>query len=206
MKRFISKIRELLFMASKKRQHKVENIEANTANLKLEKKSDISRWKNNEQLFTDWNERTAILGDLIFSNGHIIEFGAGNMFLKGYLKEYKSYTPSDIVKRFDETIVCDLNKPLSIDLSIFDVVVFSGVLEYVYDIDSIFKQLKKSNVKQIVMSYCCADIVQLSRDKNGWLSDYKKEDLEVIFRKYNYKIEHYNEWRSQSIYNLVESN
>ena len=95
---------------------------------------------------------------------------------------------------------------MSIDLSIFDVVVFSGVLEYVYDIDSIFKQLKKSNVKQIVMSYCCADIVQLSRDKNGWLSDYKKEDLEVIFRKYNYKIEHYNEWRSQSIYNLVESN
>lgn len=194
------------FFLSGKVDAKDGNIEENTIRLRLNNESDISRWKNSEQLFKDWNDRTSILGGFIKPNAQIIEFGAGNMYLKEYLKEYGSYTPSDIVKRFDETIVCDLNKPISFDLSKFDVVVFSGVLEYVYDIDSIFNQLKSNGINQIVMSYSCADIVTLSRVKNGWLSDYTKIEIEKIIEKYNYKIQNYNEWRKQSIYNLISIN
>tara|TARA_R110002096_G_C14653248_1_gene726621 strand:- start:159 stop:785 length:627 start_codon:yes stop_codon:yes gene_type:complete len=205
MKGLIKKILiKLSFLkVSNESELEVENIETNTVNLRKGKKSDVSRWSNNNQLFQDWNERTALLGDFIKPNARIIEFGAGNMFLKEYLKNYKNYTPSDIVKRFDETVVCDLNKPLIIDLSKFDTIVFSGVLEYVYDIESLFYQLKYNRIHQVVMSYCCSDIVTLSRDKNGWLSDYTKKELETIFKKYNYKIEDYTEWKKQSLFNLV---
>lgn len=183
---------------SKAKNHEIEN-----ALLRSEKKSDIKRWQKNSELYQDWDERTEILGSFILPNSNIIEFGAGNMFLKRHLNNYKTYTATDIVKRFEETIVYDLNNNATLDLSNYNVAVFSGVLEYVYDIDSIFSNLKK-NCKQVVLSYCCSDLMSASRDKNGWLSDYTKEDLEEIFTKYGYKVNNYCEWKKQSIFNLLK--
>ena len=171
--------------------------------LRENKESDLVRWSQNEELYSDWDERTLLLGAFINPNAMIIEFGAGNMILKTNLKNYKSYTPSDIIQRFEETLVCDLNETINLNLSKYDTAVFSGVLEYVYDIDNVFKQLSTS-INQVVLSYSCADIVKLSRDKNGWLSDYSKTELEKIFIKYNYKIENHIEWRMQSLYNLIK--
>lgn len=171
--------------------------------LRENKESDLVRWSQNEELYSDWDERTLLLGAFINPNAMIIEFGAGNMILKTNLKNYKSYTPSDIIQRFEETLVCDLNETINLNLSKYDTAVFSGVLEYVYDIDNVFKQLSTS-INQVVLSYSCADIVKLSRDKNGWLSDYSKTELEKIFIKYNYKIENHIEWRKQSLYNLIK--
>jgi len=165
------------------------------------KQTDLERWKKNNELDELWNERTAILGSYISPKSKIIEFGAGNMFLKAFLNP-TVYTPTDIVKRFEETVVCDLNKPISIDLSDYDTAVFSGVLEYVHDIDAVFSQLKTNHVKQVVLSYCCSDIVMLSRHLNGWLSDLKKSDLQNIFNTCNYNVEDYKEWQNQSIFNL----
>ncbi|AWK02985.1 hypothetical protein HYN56_01640 [Flavobacterium crocinum] len=196
-----NKIKRLLKF--KKQDNISENRIDIITELKQQKKTDIERWSLNEQLFEDWNERTQILGNYIYPQAHIIEFGAGNMFLKKYLKNYSKYTPSDIIKRFEETVVCDLNEPFNIDLSNYNTVVFSGVLEYVYDIDKIFGQLN-SNIKQIVLSYCCSDIVKLSREKNGWLSDYSHSQLVAIFEKYGYIIQDYREWREQSIFNLIK--
>ncbi len=171
--------------------------------LRENKVSDFQRWRNNRELYEDWNERTAILGDYIKPNASIIEFGAGKMFLKKYLSNYKKYIPSDIVNRYEETIICDLNTKINFDLSEFDTAVFSGVLEYVYNVDDVFQQLGGS-INQVVLSYSCSDVVKLSRDKNGWLSDCTKLELEKIFEKNNYEINNYKEWRKQSIYNLIK--
>ncbi|MDP5200678.1 hypothetical protein [Flavobacterium sp. DG2-3] len=170
--------------------------------LRAEKKTDFKRWQNNEQLFSDWDERTIILGSYILPNANIIEFGAGNMILKNHIQNYKSYIPTDIVPRFEETIVCDLNQEIISEVKKCDTAVFSGVLEYVYDINRVFDELGPT-IKQVVLSYCCSDIVKLSRDKNGWLSDYTKQELEEIFSKHSFKIENYSEWRQQSIFNLI---
>jgi len=197
--RLINKIKN--FRKSKKRISNAENRSEKIVALRLEKKSDIERWSLNEELYEDWDERTKILGDYIYPKAAILEFGAGNMVLKNYLKNYSKYTPSDILKRYEETVVCDLNEPISVDLSEYDTIVFSGVLEYVYDIENVFRQIK-SHTQQIVLSYCCSDIVKLTREKNGWLSDYTRSELEQIFKMYDFEIENYTEWRQQSIYNL----
>lgn len=202
MKAFLKKIFKL-FNESNPSDSEILRRQTENTILRIEKKSDLKRWEKNKELFQDWDERTIILGSFIIPNANIIEFGAGNMILKTFLNNYESYTPSDIIHRFEETIVCDLNQTLEFDLSKYDTVVFSGVLEYVYNVEKVIEQLS-SSINQIVLSYCCADIVKLSRDKNGWLSDYKKSDLEQIFEKYNYKIENYQEWRSQSLYNLIK--
>jgi hypothetical protein len=169
--------------------------------LKKEKQSDINRWKNSSELFEDWNQRTSILGSYVTPGAKVIEFGSGNMSLKAELPENCTYTPSDIVKRTEETIICDLNQPISFDLFIYDTAVFSGVFEYVYDIDAVFKQLEK-HINHLILSYACSDICTHNRLINGWLSDYKEEQLLEIFQKYKYQVINKQEWRQQTIFNL----
>jgi D-ribose pyranose/furanose isomerase RbsD len=180
---------------------RAETIKSNTVLLKSEKQSDINRWKDAKELFKDWNERTALLASYVKSNSAVIEFGAGNMSLRNLLHENCSYTPSDLVKRFEETVVCDLNLPISINLSSFDVAVFSGVLEYVYEIDAVFEQLQ-NNIHHVILSYACADICTHNRLGNGWLSDYTQDQLLAIFDRFGYQVVDKQEWRQQMIFNL----
>ena len=201
MKKLISKVKSILKKNNKYSLLK-KNIKENRR-LRKNKISDLKRWGKSESLFQDWDERTKMMSAYIKPNANIIEFGAGSMFLKSSLKDSNSYTPAVIVKRDEETVVCDLNKPIDFDLSKYDVAIFSGVLEYVFDIDEVFKELN-GTMEQVILSYACADIVSQSRENNGWLSDYTKIELEIIFNKYNYKVKNYLEWRKQSIFNLIK--
>lgn len=177
-------------------------LESKTVVLKKDRKSDVERWSQNNSLHENWNERTELLASYLSDTANIIEFGAGSMFMKTILKSNQLYMPSDLIKRYPNTLVCDLNKPLEFDLSLYDTVVFSGVLEYVYDIENVFEQIQKAAIKQVVLSYCCSDILKVSREKNGWLSDYTKSEMEAIFKKNNYRIADYQVWNKQSIFNL----
>lgn len=174
--------------------------------LRNKKKSDYERWSKPNSLQKNWNERIKILATFLPENAIILEFGAGAMYLKQLLNENQKYTPSDLVKRFPETIVCDLNQPIGIDLTQFDTVIFSGVLEYVYNIELLINQLESSKIKNIILSYACSDIIKVSREKNGWLSDYTKGELEKIFNKYNYRIIEYTLWNNQSLFQLKRTN
>jgi len=185
----------------RKNLNRIKSIQKNTIKLKKEKQSDINRWKNSNELFEDWDQRTSILGNYITPGSKVIEFGSGNMSLKKMLPKKCTYTPSDIVKRTEETIVCDLNEPISFDLSLYNTAVFSGVFEYVYDIDTVFKQLEK-HIPHIILSYACSDICTHNRLINGWLSEFTEKQLLDIFAKYSYDVIDKQEWRQQTIFNL----
>jgi len=185
----------------RKNLNRIKSIQKNTIKLKKEKQSDINRWKNSNELFEDWNQRTSILGNYITPGSKVIEFGSGNMSLKKMLPENCTYTPSDIVKRTEETIVCDLNEPISFDLSFYNTAVFSGVFEYVYDVDNVFKQLE-NHIPHIILSYACSDICTHNRLINGWLSEFTEKQLLDIFAKYSYDVIDKQEWRQQTIFNL----
>lgn len=187
----------------RKNFNRIKTIEKNTRYLKSKKESDINRWENSKELFEDWNERTSILGNYVTPGARIIEFGSGNMSLKAELPEKCIYTPSDIVKRNEETIICDLNEPISLELSVYDTAVFSGVLEYVYDVDTVFKQLEK-HITYIILSYACSDVCNHNRLVNGWLSEFTENQLLDIFAKYNYRVIDKKEWRQQTIFNLCK--
>jgi hypothetical protein len=138
---------------------------------------------------------------MVKPNSLLIEFGAGNMCLRKMLPDGCTYTSSDIYARTPELLVCDLNENILLDLTKYDTAVFSGVFEYVYDVGEVFRQLSNS-IDNVVLSYSCSDISNANRLKNGWLSDYSKKELEIIFKMHGYQIVEYKEWRNQSIYNL----
>ena len=184
---------------------KIDKQVKSTNQLRKEKRTDYLRWKKRDQLFEDWNERTSILASMVQSRSIVIEFGAGNMALKNLLPVGCEYTPSDIVQRNPYFIKCDLNEAIPFDISIYNTAVFSGVLEYVFDIDKVFQQLSNS-INNIVLSYACKEITNANRLRNGWLSDYSRMELETIFKKYDYQVIDYREWKNQSIFNLIKSN
>lgn len=176
-----------------------------TKKLKEQKKSDFARWKKSREFNADWDERSRILAKMINEGANVIEFGAGNMHLKNYLPSSCSYTPSDIYRRDPAVIYCDLNDEEIIDLKAYDTAIFSGVLEYVYDLDRLFRELAGS-LKYINLTYACSDISGANRLKQGWLSDYTNSDLRDIFKRNGFEIVEYLEWRKQSIYRLENIN
>jgi hypothetical protein len=194
----LNKIREF------KENQKYKKQAKKTLELRKAKTSDSERWKQTEELFVDWDQRTAILASMITQGANILEFGAGNMALKNFLPPDCNYTPSDIYKRSKGMLECDLNRRIEFELDPYDTVVFSGVFEYVYDMDKVFRQLSDS-IDNVVLSYACSDISNANRLKSGWLSDYSKKELEDVFEKYNYQIVEYKEWRNQSLFNLRKS-
>lgn len=184
-----------------KRRIRIKAIRRSSIKLRKNYKTDYKRWKKSGELLQDWDERTNILAGMIEPRSRIIEFGAGNMSLKNNLPANCTYTASDICARLPEYLVCDLNEKIEFEITNFNTAVFSGVFEYVYDIDKVFEQLSPA-IDHIILSYSCSDISNADRLNNGWLSDYSKGELEHIFAKFKYKIVEYKEWRKQSLYNL----
>lgn len=183
---------------------KYRKIAFKTTKLKKQNRSDIERWKKSSELHENWNERTKILASMVQPNSTVIEFGAGALSLKELISKTCSYTASDIVSRAPGVLVCDLNESIPFELTHFDTAIFSGVLEYVFDLDKLFYQLNNS-IDNILLSYACKEISNANRLRNGWLSDYSRMELETIFKKYDYQVIDYREWKNQSIFNLIKS-
>ena len=201
--KIVSKIKNIIKNKWREGTEKLRflNTKRKTIKLRELRKSDIERWSNPKELLENWNERTAILGSKISEGASVIEFGAGNLALKNYLPDNCKYQASDLISRNKDILACDLNEKIKIDLSGYDTVVFSGVLEYVYDIEKVFEQFPDS-IRTVILSYACTDISSAPRLKLGWLSDYTTKELKSIFAKNNYTVKEYLEWRKQSIFFL----
>lgn len=203
MRKILKKIKNVIGNKIREYREKREyrRIAKRTQELKRGQSSDVERWKKSKELLENWNERSHILANMVPENARVIEFGAGNMALKKYLPKNCKYQGSDLVQRSPEMKVCDLNMGIYFSLTPYNTAVFSGVLEYVYDIDKVFVQLSEK-INTVILSYACSDISSANRLKSGWLSDYTKEDLESIFNRNGYEIMEYTEWKKQSIYKL----
>ncbi len=167
--------------------------------------SDLSRWDNEAVLSKDWEPRTRQIAALIPPGSSVLEFGAGRMALAGYLPDGCSYTPSDIVDRGRNTIVCDLNSP---SLPIFpphQVAVFSGVLEYVWNVERLIDHLSPG-IKMFILSYAITDKqrFRLSRRLSGWVNDYDSQALEDLFNQGGYICNATEMWNSQKIFRFIQ--
>lgn len=160
--------------------------------------TDVARWRDQDNLFEAWNERTALIADLIPAGASVIELGAGRMVLKDLLAPGCRYTPSDIVKRSDETQLIDLNKRRLPDLPAHDYAVFSGVLEYLHDIPRVIRHVKRS-ADAIILSYAVTDYHPDRRRDQGWVNDLSAADLEALMVAEGWCIYHTTRWRNQMI-------
>jgi hypothetical protein len=146
--------------------------------------TDYKRWST---LTEQWDKRNEFIAGIIDDGSVVIEFGAGNESLRKLLNKC-SYTPSDVVRRSPETVICDINTGAFPDLCYYDTIVLSGVLEYIY-VENIKKFLehveKFTNIKTIVCSYEHGNTDM--REFNGWKNDMSKQELISMFEGYECK-------------------
>jgi hypothetical protein len=131
----------------------------------------------------------------------VLELGAGRRSLARFLPPESVYLPSDLVDRGPGTFVCDLNGP---SLPVFpdhDVVVCSGVLEYVFDLARLVAHLTHGSA-MVLASYAATDLgprSPLRRRSLGWVNDYSLGALERLFRESGYELARQGRWRQQAL-------
>ena len=169
--------------------------------------SDYHRWGSLSNLSLGWDLRTKQIASLIPPGSSVLEFGAGRMVLRDYLPEGCLYTPSDIIDRGSNTIVCDFNAESLYDFPPHDAAIFSGVLEYVNDVPRLVTHLSKV-VRIIIVSYAVTDYEsnQIYRRAHGWVNDYSLSELENIFLQKGFHSERVETWNKQKIilFTLIE--
>ncbi len=168
--------------------------------------SDLPRWRKASNLSAEWDSRNKMIASLVPERASVIEFGAGRMVLPTFLPAGCTYTPSDVVDRGQGTLVIDLNGKDLPPIPRHDVAVFSGVLEYVYDVPRLILHLSQF-VDCVVASYAVADLHprRLGRRSLGWVNDFTAQELAGIFANAGFRHDHDSLWGTQKICRFVRS-
>lgn len=167
----------------------------------LTNKELFQRWKHDHSLSSDWDSRNSIIAEMIEDHSDVIEFGAGRMLLRDLLKPSCTYQPTDIVRRNDDTLVIDLNSRSFEIPRRFSHAVFSGVLEYVWDLPAVTAKLDRC-VMSVVASYASTDLVPnyILRKSNGWVSHHSEKFFVESFQRCGFIATNMQIWRDQVIY------
>lgn len=130
----------------------------------------------------DWNlmkpSVEVIAGWIGNDTDSVIDYGAGQMYLKKLISSNIEYYPVDYFKRFPETIVCDLNEGVFPDIAT-DTAVLNGVLEFLKTASELLKYVCKKTTRRIILSYMTVDKYSNkdSRRASGYVSDLSENEI-----------------------------
>lgn len=108
-------------------------------------------WKEDFEYSLEFVERYRILLKLLPQAKKykkvesVLDIGCGKQFLRDVLNEQhipiQKYIGVDLYQHKKDTIICDLNNESLPNMGNFDLVVCAGVLEYIYDVKGLLKQI-----------------------------------------------------------------
>lgn len=108
----------------------------------------------------------------------VADYGAGQMYVRTFLRPQTKYYPIDYIKRFEETIVCDLNTGKFPDIKA-EVSVLNGVLEFLTTAEALMEHVAQNTSRQIIVSYmtldCFSDVG--ARRASGYVSDLTEQKI-----------------------------
>jgi hypothetical protein len=177
-----------------------------TLRRKLLHEADRDRWMNADSFCPEWGERAKMIAGFVPRESRVIEFGAGLRQLQSYLDPSCTYVASDLSSRGQDTLILDLEKrPLpELPRDLFDVAVFSGVLEYVSDVPGVVSWVCQY-VTTCILSYECEPrpdnvygrlIQTWNRAALGWVNAYTEEDLKGLFTRVGFFCARQTLWRA----------
>lgn len=164
-------------------------------------RSDVARWSKDENFHENWNVRTERLAGFVKPGERVLEFGSGMLALAKYLPEGCHHIATDIVSRGPGTIVCDLNDRSLPALPPADVALFSGVLEYVYDVPRALSQVAEL-APAIILSYATVEENPPNRVDHGWVNEYTEAELIALFESFGYRVTTREQWKRQILLRL----
>lgn len=134
--------------------------------------------------------RVSALAEWIDENDKsVVDYGAGEMYLKKKLHGDVEYYPVDYIQRHDEIILCDLNDK-HLPLIAADVIVLSGVIEFIRMSDRLLEHVSSQACKKILLSYITTNKFPDSsaRRSSAYINDYSHEDLVKIFTNNGFRL------------------
>ena len=155
---------------------------ARTESLIAQKASDLGRWRDAGNLASQWASRSKLAAALIGAGPRrVLDVGAGDMALRGFLPADCDYTPCDIVSRGPGCLVADLNRQ-EFPPGAYDCVTFLGLLEYIHDPAWALAMAGRA-APMLVVSYC-ADTggERAYRRGLGWVNDFTQAGFEELLR------------------------
>ena len=168
------------------------------------RRTDIRRWLNAGSYNPSWADRLDSAMPLIGDALWVADIGCGLQALRQRLAPAVTYLPMDLQRWTDDTVLCDLNaKQLPDDyLSVCDVCVVMGVLEYVYEPDWLLQRLAE-HVEALVLSYNPADRGAVDRPSNGWVNAFTADEILAVVERASFRIEAVSAYGDQILIKAV---
>ena len=150
--------------------------------------TDRERWSELANFDSSWDMRAALAARFLPAGAHVIDIGCGTMALERELQPGSRYTPADLYKRDDRTLVCDLNAGEFPDVGLATHIAMLGVLEYLTNLPATLAWARAKN-RPVVLSYCPVDRTDgFDRPAHGWMNAYSTSDLEQLFEESGFVI------------------
>lgn len=134
--------------------------------------SELPREKSDK-----WSFRAERAARIINGSGvrSVLDLGCFRMSLERHLAAAIAYIPSDLVRRDDRTIVCDLNAeaPPSVEA---DLVSALGVLEHLKSPETVMRRLA-GTYPVAVVSYNPLDTVPIGKARRHFLNDMSRDQM-----------------------------
>ena len=153
-----------------------------------EKKTDLERWRNPQNLDAAWGQRAQFVARFVPRQVSLLDLGCGAMQIEKFLQAGTAYIPCDLVPRDGRTLVCDFNKEGVPQLPGVGAVTVLGVLEYIQDAPSFIRSLRLYNVP-VLISYCPTDLTShLDREAQGWVNHFSLAFLSQLIESSGFGI------------------
>ncbi len=167
--------------------------------------TDILRWERTAREPPSWDARNRLIASFIPDGASVLDVGAGHGTLRSYLAPGCTYQPMDCVPSTEQTILVDFNRgKVPVLTRAYDVVVCSGILEYIDD-PAVFLRTVGGWGKRVLISYATLDNQPdiARRRANGWFNDLRRIELERLFTTTNFQTRQIAEWGGQAIYEIT---
>lgn len=119
----------------------------------------------------------------------VVDYGAGQKFIKEYLPVSAAYYPVDYIDRGDHTIICDFNKSEFPNIH-SEVSVCNGVLMYIEPADRLVSHICEHTKHAIIFSYITlegfSDIN--ARRRTGMCNEFTEQQIVDMFFSYNFEL------------------
>ena len=99
-----------------------------------------------------WDRRARQAARLVRDGVRVLEIGVGKGTFRDEVKGRCSFVGADLNPRDDQTLAMDLDSD-PLPAGAFDVIVLTGVLEYLHDLTAVAAKLRAA-APQVLISYC----------------------------------------------------
>jgi hypothetical protein len=153
-----------------------------------EKKTDLERWSNPQNLDPAWGARARFVARFVPPQVSLLDLGCGAMEIENFLQTGTAYIPCDLVPRDGRTLVCDFNMDGVPKVPGVGAVTALGVLEYIQDAPSFIRSLRAFEVP-VLISYCPTDLTShLDREAQGWVNHFSLAILSQLIEASGFEI------------------